>query len=109
MLLWTLVGCLYKYNPVKYEIGSLPDTYMTSPSNRTDYCELGFAYAEGFTVEEAKNAVYQYVRSGDAAAIVDLRYNVIPLSDRLHTDAKGRPVAEVYAASGVLVEWGPCR
>lgn len=109
MLIWLLVGCMTRYNLVKYEIGSLPDTYMTSPSNRTDYCELGFAYAEGFTAEEAKVGLYRYVRDGKAAAIVGVQYGVVPLMGGPYSNTSNVQIGYVYKADGILINWGPCK
>ena len=106
LLLW--VGCLIPYKLISYEISSLPDTYLTAPENNKLYCELGFAYAEGFDIEDAKQNLYQPIREGRASAIVDLEYGIKALT-QFYADDRKHPVNTIFWASGVLVTWGPCR
>lgn len=105
MPLLLLASCAYTL--VDYTVPSLPDTYMTEPQARDLYCEVGYSYAEGFTIEEAKLRLYRTVRDGKAGAIVDLTYGVLALPTGYTRN--GSPVQTVYTASGVLVTWGPCR
>ena len=57
MPLLLLASCAYTL--VDYTVPSLPDTYMTEPQARDLYCEVGYSYAEGFTIEEAKLRLYK--------------------------------------------------
>lgn len=105
MPLLLLASCAYTL--VDYTVPSLPDTYMTEPQARDLYCEVGYSYAEGFTIDEAKLRLHKAVREGKAGAIVDLKYGTLSLPGGYAMD--GKPLQTVYTASGVLITWGPCR
>jgi len=112
MISMLLMGCLVPYTLVQYKVPSLPDTYMTSPQERDNYCEVGFIYSEGFTIEEAKLNLYKPVRDGTASAIVNMEYGVKQLviegGGVQYTNAARVPIQSVYTASGVLITWGKC-
>ena len=104
-----LIGCMTRYNLVRSEEVSLPGMYLTNPAERTDYCEVGYAYAEGFTSEEAKLGLYRYIADGVAFAVVDVHYGSAVVSGHATLNPSGVPIAMVYTAEGVLINWGVCR
>lgn len=106
--MFLLLGCLVStaYTPTVGKTLIPPSVYFSSPDNRDSYCEEALVYAEGWTLEEVKFALYGFIRDENAAALIEVK---IWKDEIVSTGNYNNPMRQLYAGSAIMITWGPCR
>lgn len=102
-MLW-IFGCL-SYELASYQLSTPPDMYLSSPGAKDQYCEKGYVYAEGFTAEEAKLALYRAIQDKEGMALIQVEYKPVLVLNGQYGQEAGRTV---WSAAGIVIQWGPC-